>query len=64
VEIIVDIFKSLAEENRLRILSFLVQEEMCVCEIEDSLKMTQSNVSRHLAAIKQSRILDSCKKAQ
>ncbi len=64
MEIIVDIFKSLAEESRLPILSLLVQEEMCVCEIEDCLKMTQSNVFRHLAALKQSRILDSCKKAQ
>lgn len=60
----VDIFKSLSEESRLRILSLLVQDEMCVCEIEECLNMTQSNVSRHLTALKQSGILDSYKKAQ
>ena len=61
---VVDIFKSLSEESRLRILSLLVQDEMCVCEIEECLNMTQSNVSRHLTALKQSGILDSYKKAQ
>lgn len=60
----VDIFKALAEESRLRILALLMQDEMCVCEIEECLKMTQSNVSRHLTALKSSGILDSNKTAQ
>ena len=60
----VDIFKALAEESRLRILALLMQNEMCVCEIEECLKMTQSNVSRHLAALKNSGIVDSYKQAQ
>lgn len=60
----VDIFKALAEENRLRILALVMQDEMCVCEIEECLNMTQSNVSRHLTALKRSGILDSYKKAQ
>ena len=64
MNIVVDIFKSLAEKNRLRILFLLMQDEMCVCEIEVCLKMTQSNVSRHLTALKQSGVLDSYKKAQ
>lgn len=60
----VDIFKALAEESRLRILAVLMEGEMCVCEIEECLKMTQSNASRHLTALKNSGILDSYKKAQ
>lgn len=60
----VDILKALAEENRLRILSLLMHDEMCVCEIEECLNMTQSNVSRHLTALKQCGILDSYKQAQ
>ena len=60
----VDIFKALAEESRLRILALLMQDEMCVCEIEDCLNMTQSNVSRHLTALKNCGILNSFKKAQ
>ncbi len=60
----IDIFKALSEESRLRILAILLQDEMCVCEIETCLKMTQSNVSRHLTALKSCGILDSYKKAQ
>lgn len=60
----VDIFKALSEESRLRILSLLVEHELCVCEIEECLKMTQSNASRHLTALKKSGILESYKQAQ
>lgn len=60
----VDIFKALSEESRLRILSLLLEKEMCVCEIELYLDMTQSNVSRHLTVLKKSGILDNSKKAQ
>lgn len=60
----IPIFKALSEESRLRILSLLLQGEMCVCEIEASLNMTQSNASRHLTVLRQSGILLSYKKAQ
>lgn len=63
-EKMVDIFKALSEESRLRILAMLLEKEMCVCEIEFCLKMTQSNASRHLTALKKCGILDSNKKAQ
>lgn len=60
----VDIFKALSEESRLRILTVLLNGEMCVCEIELCLNMTQSNVSRHMTVLKQCGILESYKKAQ
>lgn len=60
----IDIFKALSEESRLRILTLLIQNEMCVCEIESCLNMTQSNASRHLMALKKCGILESYKKAQ
>lgn len=58
------LFKALSEESRLRILSVLMIREMCVCEIEVCLKMTQSNASRHLTILKKCRIIDSYKEAQ
>lgn len=58
----VDIFKALADENRLRIISLLLTKELCVCEIEASLEMSQSNVSRHLTKLKTSGIVDSRKR--
>ena len=60
----VDIFKALSENSRLRILSLILEGELCVCEIEACLKMTQSNASRHLTVLKKSGILESYKHAQ
>jgi ArsR family transcriptional regulator len=43
------IFKALAEETRLRILSLLFRHgPVCVCEVEGLLGITQSKASRHL----------------
>ena len=58
------LFKALSEESRLRILAMLLEREMCVCEIEICLNMTQSNASRHLTVLKNSGILDCYKQAQ
>lgn len=60
----IDILKALADETRLRILSQILKGEMCVCEIEQCLGLTQSNASRHLNVLKKSGILDSYKNAQ
>lgn len=64
MKIIEKIFKALAEESRLRILSILLENDMCVCELENCLNLKQSNISRHLSALKNSGLLDSYKKAQ
>ncbi|OGP71678.1 MAG: hypothetical protein A2Z73_03930 [Deltaproteobacteria bacterium RBG_13_60_28] len=43
------VFKSLADETRLKILWLLMgQEELCVCDIMRTLGITQSKASRHL----------------
>ncbi|MEA4932974.1 MAG: metalloregulator ArsR/SmtB family transcription factor [Lawsonibacter sp.] len=59
-----DIFKALSDETRLRILSLILKGELCVCEIEDCLGLTQSNASRHLTVLKNAGILISSKQAQ
>ena len=49
----VHLFKALADETRLRILSLLMSEgELCVCDIIATLKLPQSTISRHLAYLK------------
>ncbi len=45
--------KALADETRLRIFALLARQEMCVCEIEDVLGLSQSLVSNHLAVLRQ-----------
>lgn len=59
-----EIYKTLSDESRLRILNLLMQKELCVCEIEAVLDMSQSNVSRHLNKLKNSGIVISKKKLQ
>lgn len=45
---LVQIIKTLGDENRIRILNLLNHGELCVCEIERLLDTNQSNTSRHL----------------
>jgi len=48
-----EIYKSLAEETRLRLLVLLQGgNELCVCDLMQALDMPQSTVSRHLAYLK------------
>ncbi len=47
----VTVFKALADEIRLRILSILLIREMCVCEILIALELTQPTASHHLAIL-------------
>lgn len=46
------LFKAMGDPTRLRILSLLTRGELCVCEIEASLSLPQSTVSRHLSFLK------------
>lgn len=60
----VTILKALSDENRIRLLNILFSSELCVCEIEEVLELTQSNASRHLTKLKSAKIITSYKKAQ
>lgn len=44
--------KALSDETRLRILSLLMEGELCVCDLMTVLRLPQSNVSRHLANLR------------
>lgn len=61
---IIDVFKTLGDENRIRIVNLLRNGELCVCDIEAVLGIKQSNTSRHLNRLKMSQIIVSEKKSQ
>jgi len=49
---------SINDETRLRILRFINEnDEVCVCDIENSFDMIQSRVSRHLKILKEAGFL-------
>ena len=52
------VFKALADKTRLRILSLLGNNEVCVCHIHDSLGLPQPTVSRHLAYLRRTGLVD------
>jgi ArsR family transcriptional regulator len=59
VEDIAQIYKALSEQMRLRILMLLTQGELCVCDLMAVLEEPQSKVSRHLAYLKHSGLIQS-----
>jgi ArsR family transcriptional regulator len=60
----VEVMKALSDESRIRIASLLTEKELCVCEIEAILDMSQSNVSRHLMKLKNAGIVDARRESQ
>lgn len=48
------LFRALADATRLRILGVLLTGEVCVCDIHETLKITQPKASRHLAYLRRS----------
>lgn len=59
-----EIAKALAEENRVRILWLLKDQELCVCQILEVLNLAPSTVSKHLSLLYQARLIDSSKKGR
>lgn len=56
-----DFFKAFSDKTRLRILSALVPDELCVCDIAALLSMSQSAISHQLRFLKQARLVRSRK---
>ncbi len=50
----VNLFKSLGDETRLRLLNLFLQsgKKICVCEMVDALQLPQYQVSRHLTILR------------
>jgi ArsR family transcriptional regulator len=57
-----NVFKALAHPLRLAIVDELQKGECCVQDLVDRLGCEQSNLSRHLAVLKQAGIVDNEKK--
>ena len=58
MDIFLKTVSSINDETRLRILRFINEnDEVCVCDIENSFDMIQSRVSRHLKILKESGFL-------
>lgn len=52
------LFKALSDETRLRILALLSEGELCVCDLMAVLDLPQSTVSRHLAYLRHTGLVE------
>jgi ArsR family transcriptional regulator len=53
-----NLFKALSDETRLRIMVLLSKKELCVCQLEWALGLTQAKVSRHLTVLKNAGLVE------
>ena len=59
------LFRMLADHTRLRIILLLTAEgELCVCELTHALGLSQPKISRHLAHLRESSLVQSLRAGQ
>jgi len=58
------LFKALGEPIRLKIVKLLSLQELCVCELEAILNISQPRVSQHLKVLKKAGIVQERKERQ
>lgn len=51
------IFKALGQETRLKIVYLLKEQELCVCELESILGLSQPAISQHLRILKEAKLV-------
>lgn len=55
----IQLFKALSDSTRLRMLLLLLNhDELCVCDLMESLQIPQSTASRHLALLRSAGLVD------
>ncbi|MDX1583643.1 MAG: metalloregulator ArsR/SmtB family transcription factor [Thermoanaerobaculia bacterium] len=58
VERLAEVFQALSDPTRLRLLNLISRGEICVCFLVEALREPQPKVSRHLAYLKRTGIVD------
>lgn len=61
---LMNVLKALSDETRLRILNLLYEQELCVCDIMETLQISQAKASRHLIYLKNAGLVKDRKYAQ
>lgn len=52
-----ELFKVFGDSTRIRILFVLFEAEVCVCDLAETLNMTQSAISHQLKVLKQAKLV-------
>lgn len=57
-------FKALGEPTRLKIIKLLAHMDLCVCDLEDVMQMSQPRISQHLKVLKHAGLINERKEGQ
>lgn len=49
----IKVMKAVSDPNRVKILKMLQRKMMCVCEIQEALKISQPSVSKHMKILEE-----------
>ena len=61
----VNFFKCLSDETRLSIVTLVAEnKELCVCDLTEKLNLSQPKISRHLALLRSSGLLQDRRQSQ
>ena len=64
MDTLIEIFKALGDETRLKIVRCLLTQEYCACEFTIEIEKDQTTISRHLKLLVDAGILKSEKKGR
>jgi len=56
--------KALSDENRVRALMMLRNEELCLCQLIEMLNLAPSTVSKHMSILRQARLVTARKQGR
>lgn len=59
-----NITRALSDENRIRILLALREQDLCVCQVTAFLDLAPSTTSKHLSLLRQARLIESRKRGK
>jgi len=61
---LLDIFKTLSDETRLRLVILLYRQDHCVCELSEILDLPQPKISKHLTKLRDLGLVKTRREAQ
>lgn len=64
MENVIDLFKVLSDETRLRIINVLYNQDLCVCELVEILDLPQPKISKHIAKLRQINLVNTDRNEQ
>lgn len=54
----IKVLKAISNSTKLRIINLLIENELCVCELEEVLKLKQVNISKNLINLRKAGVVD------